>query len=226
LYFIHSRYLEGRFPTGAAKTLEKAKVAIVSAQRVKPRENLPQLSQGEKSYVVRAGDNYTRIAAVENVDEDKLRLVNNHVDIGPGLALKMPPKRIVAVDPPEVTAQREPSGADHSNRGLVEATPVNVVGAPKARPVRLLGGREVSRSVTVGKAGAGASRASGAPKVSGRAPVVAVVGGGKSHVVKSGESISRIAKRFKVSQVELMRLNHINDARKMKIGTKLVIPKS
>jgi LysM repeat protein len=70
------------------------------------------------------------------------------VDIGPGLILKIPPKRIVAVDPPEVTAIREHT-ADRSGNKLVEA--VDVSDAPKARAVRSTGTREASSHAASGK---------------------------------------------------------------------------
>jgi LysM repeat protein len=47
---------------------------------------------------------------------------------------------------------------------------------------------------------------------------------GKSYVVQNGDSIWRIANRFKVNQDALMKANGISDARKMKVGMSLVIP--
>lgn len=47
---------------------------------------------------------------------------------------------------------------------------------------------------------------------------------GDSYVVKSGDSIWRIANKFGVDQNTLMKTNNITDPRKMKIGMKLVIP--
>ena len=47
---------------------------------------------------------------------------------------------------------------------------------------------------------------------------------GSSYVVQAGDSVWRIANRFKVSQDALMKANGITDARKMKTGMKLAIP--
>ena len=47
---------------------------------------------------------------------------------------------------------------------------------------------------------------------------------GKSYVVQNGDSVWRIANRFKVSQEALMKANGISDAKKMKVGMSLVIP--
>ncbi len=192
LIFIHQRFLDGREPavSTAVKSAPKAAAPVVTQSR----EDLPRLSSGEKPYIVRTGDNYARIAAAEGVEEGDLRQVNGNVDIGPGLILKVPPKRIVAEDPPEVTAIRRKTLADH-DRGLVEAVPVDVTNAPRAQLVR--------------------------PGVSHAATPAA---SGTTYVVQPGDSIFRIASRHKVSQQSLMRANGISDPRKMRTGMKLAIP--
>lgn len=193
LIFFHQHFLDGRRTdqTASPKTVPAAQESNVTTAAVPQRADLPRLSSGEKPYIVRAGDNYTRIAAAESVDEGELRALNNYVDIGPGLILKIPPKRIVAIDPPEVAAIRGQTPSDQ-DRGLVEA--VDVTSAPKAQLVR--------------------------PNTS-AAPTATF---SQSYVVQSGDSIWRIANRFKVSQEELMRANGITDARKMKLGMKLKVP--
>ena len=145
-----------------------------------------------------------RSAAAEGVDELNLRTLNKHVDIAPGLILKIPPKRIVAVDPPEVTTLRDKTPTDH-DRGFVpvETTPITttVSAPPKAHLVHPATTRETPPATTA------------KPK------------SGKTYVVQSGDSIWRIANRCKISEDALMRANGISDARKMKTGMKLVIPK-
>jgi LysM repeat protein len=49
---------------------------------------------------------------------------------------------------------------------------------------------------------------------------------GKTYVVKKGDSPVGIAKKLKVSYNDLMALNHIDDARKLQIGQKLLIPET
>lgn len=49
---------------------------------------------------------------------------------------------------------------------------------------------------------------------------------GKTYVVRKGDNPVAIAKRLKVSYNDLMALNQIEDARKLQIGQKLVIPKT
>lgn len=46
----------------------------------------------------------------------------------------------------------------------------------------------------------------------------------KTYLVAKGDSPVSIAKKFKVSQDELLALNHIDDPRKLQIGQKLLIP--
>jgi LysM repeat protein len=192
LIFIHQRFLDGReaVVSTAVKNAPREAAPAVSQSRA----DLPRLSSGEKPYIVRTGDNYARIAAAEGVEEGDLRQVNGNVDIGPGLILKVPPKRIVAEDPPEVAAIRQQTPSDR-DRGLVEAVPVDVSNAPRAQLVR--------------------------PSVShGSAPAAS----GTTYVVQPGDSIFRIASRHKVSQQSLMRANGISDPRKMRTGMKLTIP--
>ena len=193
LIFIHQRFLDGR-PADSSDAVK----STASTATAPVRADLPRLSNGEKPYIVKPGDNYARIAAAEGVDEGDLSLLNKHVDIGPGLILKLPPKRIVAEEPPEVTAIREQSSSD-LNPGLVEA--VDISNAPKAQLVR-------PNTIRETKAPAATPLATS----------------GKSYVVQPGDSVWRIANRFKINQDHLMRANGISDARKMKTGMKLVIP--
>lgn len=213
LIFVHQKFLDGR-ATPAGSTVSKtapansAAAATVASQpqpAAPPAEqrrlDLPRLASGEKPYIVRAGDNYGRIASAEGVDEKDLRLINQHVDITPGLILRIPPKRIVAMDPPEVAAIRQQAPSDR-DRGLVEA--VDVSNAPRAQLVR-----PNIRSGSATPVGSSANT-----------PVAS----GKGYVVQNGDSIWRIANRFKVSQAALMKANGISDAKKMKVGMNLVIP--
>lgn len=197
LIFVHQKFLDGRAPAGS-KTAATTKAAAVPAAAPPSRVDLPKLASGEKPYIVRPGDNYGRVAIAQGVDEADLRLINGHAEITPGLILKIPPKRIVAVEPQEVAEIRQQTPID-ADRGLVEA--VDVSNAPRAQLVR----PNVRHDAQVGS--------SSTPKAS-----------GKSYVVKDGDSVWRIANHFKVSQSALMKANGISDAKKMKVGMNLVIP--
>ncbi len=49
---------------------------------------------------------------------------------------------------------------------------------------------------------------------------------GNFYTVVKGDSPVKIAKKLKVSENELLSVNHIDDPRKLQIGQKLIIPKS
>jgi LysM repeat protein len=52
------------------------------------------------------------------------------------------------------------------------------------------------------------------------------VSSGQTYVVKKGDNPVTIAKKLKVPYDDLMALNHIEDPRKLRIGQKLLIPKT
>jgi len=204
LIFIHQRFLDGRPPETAKPTKNATEAMLDQQASTVQRTDMPKLSSGDKIYIVKAGDNYTRIAIAAGVDEGDLRTLNEHKEIGPGLLLSIPPKRIVAEEPPEVAAiiQQNQTVVD---LGLVEA--VDVSHAPKAQLIR-------PNAVQDMRAATPQSSASLAPVE------------GKAYIVQPGDSVWRIANRFKISQDTLMRVNGITDARKMKTGMKLTIPQS
>lgn len=49
---------------------------------------------------------------------------------------------------------------------------------------------------------------------------------GNVYVVAAGDNPVKIAKKLKVSQEELLAVNHIDDPRKLQIGQKLIVPAS
>jgi len=66
---------------------------------------------------------------------------------------------------------------------------------------------------------------SNAPSVA-KAVAAKPVSSGKTYVVKKGDNPVTIAKKLKVPYDDLMALNHIEDARKLRVGQKLLIPKT
>lgn len=61
------------------------------------------------------------------------------------------------------------------------------------------------------------------PKVEEVKPVVAEVTT-KTYVVKSGDSLSRIAARFKVPSRDIVKLNNLSNPNKLRVGQKLTLP--
>ena len=47
----------------------------------------------------------------------------------------------------------------------------------------------------------------------------------KFHIVQSGDTISQIGRKFKISAAEIMKINSIEDARRIKPGMKLIVSK-
>lgn len=198
LIFVHTKFLAGR-PADEPKSAKVNKPETIEVATLKPRLDLPRLSTGEKPYVVRAGDNYSRIAAALGVEEGDLRLINKHVPIEPGLLLKIPAKRPAATaEVPELVTMHDQPMPDEGD-GLVPAEDTHA--APRAKVVKPL------------------IAPSAEPKAA------AVVASGKTYVVKSGDSVWRIANKFKVNQAALMKANGINDAGKLKVGMSLAIPR-
>lgn len=196
LIFVHQNFLDGRTPDEPKSAKAEKQEAVPAVAAVKPRRDLPLLAAGEKPYIVRQGDNYARVAAAVGVDEGDLRLINKHADIVPGLLLKVPPKRPAAEAPMASVSLSEIPAEDSS--GLVDA--VDPRDAPRAKLVR--------PNVAQGAAAA----------------ATPVTTSGKSYVVKSGDSVWRIANKFKVNQDALMKANGISDAGKLKVGASLAIP--
>lgn len=200
LIFVHRKFLDGR-------TQEEPKSAKVVAQEAIPavasppvRSDLPKFAKGAPTTSAIAGDNYARIAARFGVDENDLRLANKHAEIIPGLILLIPPKRPVVAEPQELASNRDVEPAEKDS-GLVPA--VDVSDAPRARLVKPNVGRSSQTAGTT----------------------AAVAASGKTYVVQSGDSVWRIANRYKVSQDALMKANGISDARKIKVGMSLSIPR-
>ncbi len=199
MIFVHKQYLSGRTPAPLASSETESSREIKAAPVPAARNNsLPKLSDGDTPYMVRQGDNYTRIAAKFNVEESELRNMNVGADIRAGAVLRIPQsKRIIAEDPPEVAAIRNQPGFSDSERGLVEIVPP--VDIPKATVVR--------------------------PNVSqADSPPARTSASGRTHVLQSGENIWRIASKYKVSQKDLLSLNNITDPTKLKIGQVIKLP--
>ena len=198
LIFVHQKFLEDR-----PSEVSAIKPAAVAAAAPAARPQGPKFTSSDRIYVVKPGDNWERIALAEQVDENELRLVNEHREIGPGSLLKIPPRRIIAEEPPEVAAIRENTPPD-TDRGLVEA--VDVTNAPRAQLVRPNTVPPITGSV------AGAGRPAAAPV------------SGQTYVVRKGDTLWRIATSHKVSHQVIMDANGIKDPTKIRPGDSLVIP--
>ncbi len=204
LIFVHQKFLSGRSisETIAPAPKQEATSAVVTSSG--KQINLPRINPNEETYLIKQGDNYARIATTLGVDEDDLRMINGHVDIVSGRELKVPARRSVAVieETPAAAkpllAVHEPATidiVDTSEEELVDTAPPTASNIPRAKIVD--------------------EKASVQPKSK---------ASGKSYIVKSGDSIWKIANKYKVSEAKILKANGIKDARKIKVGTPLVIP--
>lgn len=246
LYFIHLNFLNDHSVAQAATA-----TTTETAATPKPRlDNPPIISPNDATCIVVAGDNYSRIAVREGVDETALRAANNNKPVAAGLTLKLPPKRIVAMDSPVVVALRKQTPSD-AERGLVEATPVDADESPRAQLVRPKVVRDTSTPKSAARESSPAKTAAArespptktttakttAPKATPRetnttktatrdttAPKAAATTAKRSYVVKPGDNLYRISKRYKIDQADLMRANGISDPSKLNTGATLVIP--
>lgn len=193
LIYVHQVYLKRSLP--AATVSENTSTTGTNTPQQSSTDATPRLSSGEAPYIVVRGDNYTRIAAAHNVDEDELRRTNDNRDIRPGLVVTIPPRRIVATEPPEVAAIRNPAptappAANPATNGLVPAND------PAHREPRS-NQTEIPRATPVGT---------------------------RNHTVQAGETIWRISQKYEADQDTIMKLNNITDPRRIQVGQTLKIP--
>ncbi len=196
MIFIHKQYLSER--TAAPVAANQNKVADEPAPRAASPERtdrLPQPSSGDKPYMVKKGDNYAIIAAKFGVDEAELRKLNRGVDIRAGAVLRIPlAKRIVAIEPAEVEKIRNQATPNESESGLVEI------------------------SLTPNTSSNAANQSKAIPKA------LQVGNAGKTHTIKSGETVWKISKQYNLTEKELMSMNGISDPNKIRAGQVLKIP--
>lgn len=155
---------------------------------------------------VRTGETYETFAARHGVDVQELRELNRNVTLRAGLRLTIP----ATVDKASAVAstarsESNPRAADGdmtvSERPAVGAlvvedeAPAAVLVTPKRNP-------NIPRAI----------------------PVAEPVASGQNYVVQNGDTVWRIAHKFKVNQDELLKLNGLSDPRKLKVGDKLIIP--
>jgi LysM repeat protein len=168
-----------------------------AANKPRTQSGAPLIAPNDKTCKVQAGDNYARIASREGVDEDALRAANGDRPLSADLTLILPQKRHTAGYPPAVEALRNPVPEVIPRAELVDAVPVDSPGI-LVRP------KIVRETINT--------------------PRSATTAGGRSYVVKSGDSVWGISQRFDVDQKALMKANGISDAKKLQLGKVLTIP--
>lgn len=206
LIFIHHHFLSGRPAEGTASA--KAPVEVAAAPAVEPDAAHvldSQITAAPEPHFVKQGETYASIARDKGVMEADLRQLNGQAALRKGLALKIPNKKVkVGLPATQMTVV-----APVINE-IDEAEPaVAPVVAPRADEglVPAIDVRDAPRAVAAVPTGASAAGA-----------------GASTHVVKPGESVWGIAKRYGVTQEKLMEANGIKDTKKLFAGMKLAIP--
>lgn len=203
LIFIHQRFLDGR-PQESTRAVTR-EVATPAAAKTVATPATPLVANSGKTHITKDGESYASIAAAFGVAEQDLRQLNDDAALRKGLILKIPAGKAVSVAAPVATAvdpalaSEAAAPASASDDGMVEAVPVDVSVAPKAKAIV-----ENESAMPAVKETAKAS--------------------GKTHQVKKGDTIVKIAKQYKVTQDALMSANSITDPTKLKAGANLVIP--
>lgn len=227
LYFIHLKFLNDHSVGQAA-----APPAAVPPVAPKPRVVIPSvIAPAEATTIGVAGDTYARIAAREGVDENALRAANKNKTLSAGLTVKLPPKRTSATEAAELAASGSPMPAV-AEGAQVATEPEETLATPKAVVVLPNVVRETKAASETKSAKAApetksakATSETKSSKAASETKSAKAASAGRSYVVKSGDNMYRICKRYKVEQTALMRANGITDPHKLNTGMTLVIPR-
>ncbi len=204
--YSHSKFFSDDY---SDKEPNKAKVAatVVSTAEIKsPVVNTPVIQEvledsSKTRYIVMTGDSYTRIAQARNVDLQALRALNGDRALRAGVVLDLPNElssRPVAVVPTTLPVEQV-------------AVVKHIEQAPKRRYARAVEVDESEPAAVVVK-----------PKRNISAQ--GLRDSGQRYTIKSGDTVWRIASRYKVSRETLLSINGLDDPRKLNVGRRIKIP--
>ncbi|MEM9079683.1 MAG: LysM peptidoglycan-binding domain-containing protein [Verrucomicrobiota bacterium] len=242
---LHNQSTKGDLVAAVPGQTEVAKADSPKASILKSEEPLPQIGPDEKYVWVESGDTYGRIARKYGVDEALLRRMNDNLPLRGGLNLRLPSASTSA---PAVQMAYEDTDS------LLELTPIETPLPPEEVPmeyevVQQPEPIEMPEALPLPEPEPLETRAVRAEIVPVAEPVVeeelvevteskpkpVVVEEAKpepkptpqprkTYVLRKGDTAWSIARRHGVSPQKLLSVNGIKDARKMKIGMKLIIP--
>lgn len=161
----------------------------------------PAPATGAKTYIVRAGDTMTRIASSLGVaipDLERVNSLGSNAVLQVGQVLKVPEKLVTQA----ASSVASGAGKVAESAGKLPSTVAAVVTGRQ---------NEAATAAPVATDAASAPVASGATT---------------DYTVVKGDNPWKIAKKFKISQEELMKANGITDPKKIQIGQVLKIPAS
>lgn len=204
--FFHSHWLEGDEAVVSEKPAAKP-VPSVAAAPAAEESNLPKIRSGDSLYTVGTGDTYEAIATRFGIDETELRSANDNIPLRQGRYLRIPPKTITAVEPPEIAELRSNPAPT-----VVEPVVEPVVAPAPAEPVAPAAPELVITD---------AAREADARQSGTELPEVTASG---SYKVKPGDTFWAIAQKHNTSVDALMSLNGIDNPRHLRIGMDLKLP--
>lgn len=181
----------------------KPLVAPAATPAVAPAPQ-PAIDDSNSRYIVVTGDTYHRIASVRNVDEGALRALNGERPLRAGVVLDLPN---------ELSSRPVPAVISQAPERAEQATPERVEQAPERQWARAIEVVEDAPKAVVIK-----------PKTDLPVETAGLRDSGQRYTVQSGDTVWRIANRYKVSRDDLLKLNGMDDPRKLGVGRELKIP--
>lgn len=244
--YIHSAFFgdadQGTADLGQSPIQEQA-VAVITPQASAPDKPvvkkkkpavsaaIPELANTGR-YIVVTGDTYPRIAKDRNVAERALRALNNNRPLRAGLVLDLPAELSARpVNPAPKAVAMKPSGQKKPRvaqaRTATATAPKPAAAKPQrvARAAKPVAAEPIVAKPAVVKQSQAAEDVADAPKaiVIEEEPA-GVQDSGKVYTIVPGDTLTRIAKRFDVSQKDLLALNGIKDPNKLYAGRGIKIP--
>jgi len=119
----------------------------------------------------------------------------------------------------DATDSSSPSGDELRDlRQVIEqqSRQIDVLAQEIARLNLLLEGKKTPADLATGSEETGQNTDTAAPAATAPAGLI--------HIVTKGETLTAIAKRYKVTVPELLKMNKITDVRRLQIGQQLVLP--
>lgn len=222
--FVHNKVTD-EDPVVRASVVKEVPKALIGGG---VEEVLPQVQQGEDYYFVATGDTYEKIARVKAVDVTALKQLNKNVALRAGRILRMPAESAVpAAAQVPAQAALEPISVALEVAEMPPIAAALIEDIPRAMIVEEQPPAPIETAVVVSVEAPVMVTPRAIPPVAEIVPEPTTLqDSGIRYKVKSGESIWAISRRYKVSQDDMLKLNGIVDARKLRAGMELKIPAS
>lgn len=178
---------------------------------ISPPPTKPKSSSGTgfTEHIVRIDETWETIAAARGLTVDDVRSANPGIDCHVGRRLLLPPtpQIISAATLPDKKPKSAPLALPENdpNNAIVRYAP-----NPDNLPPTVIAPPAIAPTVRIG----------GPVKANAVAPAST----SRVHVVAKGETVFSIAKRHRISEKSLMKINSIADASKLRPGQKLKVP--